>query len=203
MQFLAPEMLPYTVAFAIFGIFALLEVITLLIGLTLFSFLDDVFVSSHGDIDAETSLGGFFAYVNPKEVPLSMVLVSFFFIFSFMGALLQTIFGLVPLFVSLPIVLVLTFFLLRYMTTIIGNLLPKETSEVVSTDSFIGKKALLLDPKSKKNLPARAKVQDVYGEIHYIRVEPLSEEDVFYEGEAVLIVEKSNLIFLVEKSLKF
>jgi hypothetical protein len=89
------------------------------------------------------------------------------------------------------------------MTTLIGNLLPKETSEVVSTDSFIGKKALLLDPKAKKNLPARAKVQDVYGETHYIRVEPLSAEEVFYEGEIVLIIEKSNLIFLVEKSLKF
>jgi hypothetical protein len=203
MHFLAPEMLPYTVAFMIFTIFAFLEFITLLVGLTLFSFLDDVFLSSHGDIDGETSIGSFFAYVNPKEVPLSMLLVSFFFIFSFMGALLQTIFGLLPLFVSLPLAVVLTFFLLRYMTTIIGNLLPKESSEVVSTDSFIGKKAFILDPKAKRNLPARAKVQDVYGETHYISVEPLSVEDIFYEGDTVLIIEKSNLIFLVEKSLKF
>ena len=203
MQFLAPEMLPYTVAFMIFVIFAFLEFITLLIGLTLFSFLDDVFVSNHGDIDVETSIGSFFAYVNPKEVPLSMVLISFFFIFSFMGALLQSVFGLLPLVVSVPIVMVLTFFSLRYMTIIIGNLLPKETTEAVSTDSFIGKKALILDPKSQKGLPARAKIQDVYGETHYIRVEPLSAEDIFYEGDSVLIIEKSNLIFFVEKSLRF
>jgi hypothetical protein len=76
----------------------------------------------------------------------------------------------------------------------------KETTEVVSTDSFIGKKATILDPVAKKDFPARAKVKDVYGETHYIRVEPFDKADIFIEGDEVIVIEKSNLIFFVEKS---
>jgi hypothetical protein len=87
------------------------------------------------------------------------------------------------------------------MTNIIGKLMPKETTEVVSTDSFLGKKAIILDPIAKRELPARAKIKDIYGEIHYIRVEPMSSEDVFKEGEEVLVIEKSGALFLVEMVL--
>ena len=205
MDFLSAEMLPYSISFLIFLTFAFLEVMVLILGWGLFDFLDDFFTPQQGDLDldAQSSLGSFFSFINPNKVPFSMVLISLFFIFSFFGALIQTIFGLLSLTITLPIVIVLSLVSLRHVSIMIGNLLPKDTSEVVSTDSFIGKKALILDPKTKKDLPARAKIKDVYGEIHYIRVEPLSSDDLFYEGDTVLVLEKSGLIFFVEKSLEF
>ena len=198
MNFSAPEMLPYSVAFMIFAIFAVLEFSSLLLGWGIFSFLDNIFDI---DIETETSLGGFFGFVNPQKVPLSMVLISFFFIFSFLGSLIQNIFGLLPLILTLPIVLVLTFILLRHTTNIISKVMPKETTEVVSTDSFLGKKATILDPMAKRGLPARAKIRDIYGESHYIRVEPMVDDDIFKEGDEVLVIEKLGSIFLVEVSL--
>jgi hypothetical protein len=203
MNFLAPEMLPYSVAFMIFAIIAFLEFTSLLLGWAIFGFLDNFLVSNHSDIHIEStsSLGNFFGYINPQKVPFSMVLISFFFIFGFMGTLLINIFGLLPLFVTLPIVVIITFVLLRHTTNIIGKILPNETTEVVSTDSFIGKTALILDPTAKRDLPARAKMSDVYGSNHYIRVEPLADDEVFSEGDEVIVMEKSESIFLVEKRL--
>lgn len=205
MNFLAAEMLPYSISFLIFLTFACLEFMVLILGWGIFDFLDDLFTPQQGDLDldGQSSLGSFFAYINPDKVPFSMVLISLFFIFSFFGYLLQTLFGAIILSISIPIVTILTLISLRHLTILIAKLLPKDNSEVVSTDSFIGKKALILDPVSKKNLPARAKIKDIYGEIHYIRVEPLSSEDIFYEGESVLVIEKLGLLFLVEKTLTF
>ncbi|HIO95753.1 MAG TPA: DUF1449 family protein [Campylobacterales bacterium] len=205
MPFLAPEMLPYSVAFMIFTLFAFLELTSLILGWGLFDFLDDIFSINHTDIELEstTSLGSFFGYINPQKVPFSMVLVSFFFIFGFTGTLLQNILGLLPLIITLPTVFLVTFILLRHTTNLIGKLLPKETTEVVSTDSFIGKKALILDPIAKKDFPARAKIKDIYDETHYIRVEPFDKADIFVEGDEVIVIEKSNLIFFVEKRLGF
>ncbi len=201
MDFLAPEMFPYSVAFMIFIIIAFLEFISLLLGWAIFGFLDEIFISNHSDIQIDTSspISGFFGYINPQKVPFSMVLVSFFFIFGFIGTLLQNILGLLPLIITLPIVIFFTFILLRHITNIIGKILPNETTEVVSTDSFIGKIAIILDLKAKRNLPARAKLIDVYGSNHYIRIEPLQEEETLIEGDEVIIMEKGKSIFYVEK----
>lgn len=200
MDFLAPQMFPYSVAFLIFTIFALLEFISLILGWGIFAFLDTHF-DSDTDIEVQTSLGNFFGFVNPQKVPFSMVLLSFFFIFSFLGSILQNIFGLFPLFITVPIVFILTIILLRHTTNIIEKLLPKETSEAVYTDSFLGKKALILDPICKKDFPARAKLKDIYGESHYIRVEPLNNKEIFKEKELVIIMEKKGEIFLAEKKM--
>jgi hypothetical protein len=205
MDFLTPEILPYSISFLIFLTFAFLEIMVLILGWGLFDFLDDILPTSQSDLDlnSNSSLGDFFSYVNPNKVPFSMVLISLFFVFSFIGTLLINIFGLLPLFISLPITFVLTLFSLRHITSLIAKVLPKETSEVVSTNSFIGKKVLILDSIAKRDLPARAKIKDIYGEMHYIRVEPLNDNDTFHEGENVLIIEKKGLIFFVEKTLNF
>lgn len=203
MNLLAPEMLPYSVSILIFAIFALLEVLSFLLGWGIFSFLDDLFDVEHSDIelDNSTTLGGLFSYLNPQRVPFSMVILSFFFLFGFLGHLLQKIVGLFPLWITLPVTLLLSLVLLRHITGFIGRVLPRETSEVVSVESFIGKQAMILDPVSQKELPARAKLKDAYGAIHYIRVEPFHEEDKFYEGDQVIVLEKRESIFLVEKAL--
>ncbi|NEW60508.1 YqiJ family protein [Sulfurovum sp. bin170] len=200
MEFSAPEMLPYSVAFMIFAIFAVLEFSSMILGWGIFAFLDDIF-SIDTDIEAETSLGNFFGFVNPQKVPFSMVLISFFFIFSFLGSLIQNIFGLLPIVLTLPIVLIITVVLLRHTTNIIGRVMPKETTEVVSTDSFLGKKATILDPLAKRGLPARAKIRDIYGESHYIRVEPMGDDDVFKEGDEIILIEKSGSLFLVSEKI--
>lgn len=203
MDFLAPQMLPYTVAFMIFAIIAFLEFTSLILGWAIFGFLDDILVSNHSDIHIEGTglVSGVFGYINPQKVPFSMVLVSLFFVFGFIGTLLQNILGLLPLGITLPLVIVFTFIALRHITNIIGKLLPNESTDVVTTDSFIGKKAIILDPKSQRNLPARAKITDVYGSNHYIRIEPLQKEETLLEGEEVIVMEKAKSIFYVEKYL--
>jgi len=203
MDFLAPQMLPYSVAFMIFAIIAFLEFTSLLLGWAFFSFLDDMLVSNHSDIEIESTglMSDFFGYINPHKVPFSMLLVSLFFLFGFIGTLVQNIFGLWSLYLTLPIVSVITFILLRHTTNIIAKVLPKESTEVVSTESFLGKIAIILDQKAQRNLPARAKIVDVYGSNHYIRVEPLQDDEILKEHDEVIVMEKFESIFYVEKRL--
>jgi len=202
MDFFATQMLPYTIAIMIFAIFAFLEFASMLFGWGIFSFLDSIFdIDLDADLEAQGALSNFFGFVNPQNVPFSMVLISFFFLFGFLGTLLQNIFGLMPLWMSLPIVLIVTIVLLRNLTNLLAKIMPKEVSEVVSTDSFIGKKATILDPKATSTLPARAKVKDIYNQEHYIRVKPLDGSKTLYENDIVLIVRKDGDIFLVEESL--
>ncbi len=202
MDFSAPEILPYTVSVAIFAIFAALEFLSLIFGWGLFSFLDSFFdIDVDVDIESEGSLSNFFGFVNPKNVPFSMVLISFFFLFGFLGTLLITTIGKIPLWISIPIVLIVSIVALRAITNIIAKVMPKEVSEVVTTDSFIGKKALILDPKATDKLPARAKIKDIYNQEHYIRVKPLDKNKTIYEDTKVLIIRKDGDIFLVEEAI--
>ncbi len=203
LPFLTPQMLPYSVSFLVFMIFASLELLSFLLGWGIFDFLDDFFDAGHADMesDATTTLGGFFSYLNPHKVPLSMVILSFFFLFGLTGNLLQTLIGVYPLSVTIPVVLPITLVALRHTTSQIGKVIPRETTEVVSSDSFIGKEAVILDPVATRGNPARAKLRDVYGSMHYIRVEPHSEEDTFKEGDKVIVLEKDKSIFRVEKSM--
>ncbi len=188
------EFVPYNIAFAVFGIFAILEILSLLIGMGLFDFME-------GDYETDVSLGGFFSYINPQKIPLSMVIISFFFIFGLLGIALLSFFGLMPLFISLPIVSLFTLILLRHLTTFIGKIMPRNTTQVVGDESFISQVAIILDGSSSRGNPARAKLKDIYGSFHYIRVEPLLDEDIFLQDDEVIIISKQGSIFLVQKRL--
>ena len=210
--FLDPRMLPYSISLAIFFIFVFIEIISLLIGIGIFDFLDNIDFDFDFDTESDIpltevnnsfSIGAFFGYINPKRVPLSMLLMVFFFLFSFYGAMIQEVLGYISLLITLPIVAFATFISIRYVSSLLSYIIPQVESSAVSVESFIGFEAIILDPISKKNYPARAKVKDKYKNEHYIRVEPLNENEEYKEGDRVIIIQKSknSNIFFVDISL--
>ncbi len=204
--FLDYRMLPFSILGAVFLIFVAFEIISLLIGIGVFDFLNDIDLGIDHDMDIDGStfsIGSFFAYINPKKVPFSMLLMVMFFMFSFFGAMIQDTLGYMPLTATIPISLILTFFLLRYISSFLSLILPKLETEAVGVDSFIGKEATIIDKISKRDYPARAKLIDEFKSEHYVRVEPFNENEQYLEGDRVLVVQKmkNSNIFYVDISL--
>ena len=204
--FLDYRMIPYSISAMVFLIFVMIEIISLLIGIGVFDFLNDIDLGIDHEIDLDSSsftIGSFFGYINPKKVPFSMLLMVMFFIFSFFGAMIQDTLGYLPLITTIPVALILTLFFLRYISTFLSFILPKIETQAVKTDSFMGKEATIIDKVSKKDYPARAKLLDEFRGEHYIRVEPLEENEEYKEGDRVLVVQKKKKsnIFYVDISL--
>lgn len=80
--------------------------------------------------------------------------------------------------------------------------MPKDETEAVSTDSFVGRIALITLGKAEKGNPAQARLKDRFGKSHYIMVEPETEDVVFEQGEQVLLITKSSAVFLAIKNTK-
>ena len=208
--FLDSRMLPYSISAMVFLIFVTLEIISLLIGIGVFDFLNDLDLGiDHDheiDVDVDSgafTIGSFFGYINPKKVPFSMLLMTTFFIFSFYGAMLQDYLGFIPLLFTVPISLILTLISLRYISIFLSFILPKIETQAVKTDSFIGKQATIIDKIAKKDYPARATLIDQFQTKHYIRVEPFNQNEQYLENDRVLVVQKkkNSNIFYVDISL--
>jgi len=191
-ELLSNQLLPYSIAFAVFLLFGILELLSLIIGVGVSEFINV-------DYNSDFSLGGMFSYLNPQKIPLSMVIISFFFIFGFMGIALNNLFGILELYISLPIIAIITIVLVRHLTQLLDRILPKKTTQAVSQESFIAQIGVIVDTISKRGTPARVKLKDRFNEIHYIRVEPMNDDEIFKEGDEVVILSKKGAIFLGHK----
>jgi hypothetical protein len=203
---------PFTIALLTMVGIALLEGITTLLGFGLSSilghFLPDVDAQPDLDVDhpdAGTSLGHLLGWINVGRVPLMVLLVIFLTVFSLLGYTLQAIFlgivgqmlptllaALLSLFLSLPVV--------RFLGKFLGKLMPNDETEAISEETFIGRVATITLGTATKGRPARAKFQDNYGTTHLVMVEPESTDEVFNQGDKVVLLERSGGKFLATHS---
>ena len=79
----------------------------------------------------------------------------------------------------------------RYAALGFARIMPKEQTEAVSRDSFIGKVAVVTRGVARTGLPSEAKLKDVHGQTHYVLVEPDIEGESFAAGEEVLVVRQA------------
>jgi hypothetical protein len=71
----------------------------------------------------------------------------------------------------------------------------QEESDAVSTQSFVGKIAVVMRGEARKGFPAEAKLRDLQGATHYVLVEPDEENAVFPAGSEVLLTEQAGAVF--------
>ena len=203
----ADENMPFAVALTVmFGI-AILEGVMTIIGFGLSnmieSFLPDVdldtSVGGIEDIEAPSSLSKVLSWLRVGEVPILMLLVVFLTAFGLIGIALQSfmqstfsillpaIFATVPAFMmALPIV--------RVSGGVLQKIMPQDETEAVTSDSLIGRMAVITIGTAKQGSPAEARVRDQHGTAHYVMVEPDLDEE-FTQGQEVLLVKKTNTIF--------
>ena len=209
----APQNWPCVVALGVMLGLALLETLILLLGGSLFGFVDDLLPDSpDGDVDvaAEADLSapgassgmlvqvlGWFAV---GRVPFLVVVIALLTSFGLVGLILQAVLRQMtgyPLPASLAAIpaLVGASFTTRWLALQIARIIPKEETSAVSRDSFIGRVATVTLGTARSGEPTQARLTDSHGQTHYVMVEPDRAADVCVEGERVLLVSRSNGVF--------
>ena len=75
--------------------------------------------------------------------------------------------------------------------------MPKDESDAVSRQTFVGKPAVIVQGHARQGLPARARLSDPTGQSHYVLVEPDVEGEVLEQGADIIIVRQQGSHFTV------
>lgn len=205
--FTSPENLPFAVALTIMALIAAIEGVGALLGFALSGLLDSLVPELEIDIDSGDvgdpgAFGEFLSWLRFREVPVIVLLIAFLTSFGVTGlvmqnALLQT-FGF-----TLPALLaaVLAFFAampgVRLFGGIMARIMPKDETEAVNSNSFIGRPTVITLGSSRRGSSAQARLNDQHGQSHYVMVEPEDDTAVFHQGDALLIVRREGGLFFV------
>lgn len=162
------------------------------------------------DLDMPTiQEGGFFTkvlgWMSFGRVPALIWLVIFLGSFGLSGFAIQTFtssfsgFYLPAWLASLPAI-ALTLPATSYLGRGLAKILPKDETEAVSRDQFVGRVATIIRGVATHETPAEAKLTDQHGLTHYVLVVPDLETEELSKDDSLLIVKKQGNVFHVIKN---
>ena len=201
---------PFTLALALVAGLFLLEIITLILGGSFLSMEADapevdVDLDADFDLEMEVELENAIApsgLFGQKEVPFMMWLVSFLTMFGLAGLVLQSalkasVGAPLPAILAALIALPAGLFGARFIARVIARIMPKHESEAMRTRYLGGHHGTITQGIAKRGKPAEAKIQDRFGNFHYLRVEPLDDGDEIPQGAAVHVIRRKDGMFFV------
>ena len=206
---LASENIAFTVSLAVmFGI-AFLEGALTLIGVGLSGVLDNLLpdVDIDGpDLDgaAEASGAGalsqFLGWLMIGKVPAMVLLVAFLTSFGLCGLAIQsaadsTVGFLLPGWVASAAAFALALPGTRWVGRGVAKIIPADETSAVSSKEFVGLVATITLGKAVRGGPAQAKLRDRHDLTHYVMVEPDLDDEVFSQGDEVLLVRRTGTVF--------
>lgn len=225
MELFSAGMAPFTIALMLLAAIALIELIGMAFGLGVSGLVDEALpdFDLNADVDADADLiepgtsldvdgpvdpggpsaGPFYqllAWLCVGKVPILILLASFLMGFGITGLILQNA-SLSLLGAMLPAWLIaIPSFLAalpvtRQLGLLLARVMPKERTDAVSRESFVGRAATIIRGTAKIDAPAEAKLKDAFGYTHYVLVVPAEADSVLVEGASVLLVEKSGAVF--------
>lgn len=142
------------------------------------------------------------AWLCVGRVPVLILFAAFLMGFGLSGLIIQnTVQGLLgfylwPIIVAIPAVFI-ALPVTRYLGLTIAKIMPKEETDAVSSDTFIGQVAVIIRGIAEIGKPAEAKLKDIAGTTQYILVEPDEADVQFNQGDEVLIIEQRGAVFKV------
>lgn len=198
MNLFDPDLAPFTIALMVMGFILIFEVAGALFGAPASELLENALP----DLDADGPDGGpgLLSWLYVGRAPLLILLAAFLLAFGVSGLLIQAAassllgFHLWSWVAAIPaIALALPF--TRVVGRFFSRVLRQEGSDAVSSESFIGKIAVVIRGEARKGFPAEAKLRDLNGALHYVLVEPEEEDAAFPRGSEVLLVERTGAVF--------
>jgi len=194
--FLAPQMLPFVLAFALMLLIMLLECLGMLLSASPGNLLDNLLPEDFGEGALDRVLG----WLHLGKVPSLILLVLFLSAFSLSGYALQlSARGLsgdyLPALLAVLCATPLALFSTRMLGGWIARFIPHDESSAVSEESFVGLVGVVSQGIARSGLAAQARVRDQHGRTHYLLVEPDVVDEQFTEGTMILLVSKSGAIW--------
>lgn len=198
-----PSNLMFGLAFCLMFLFAILELILLLLSGGSQGLIDQLSPYPILATEPVKTTQGVFAqgvdWLYLGRIPLFVWLIIFLSTYALTGFILQSIFhyfttdffngwviALACLFLNIPFV--------RCSSMLIATILPKAETMAMYSEVLIGRTAVIILGEAKINSPAQAKVQDQFGQTHYVLVEPETDE-AFIQGQTVVLTQKTNIGF--------
>lgn len=184
--FLAPENIPFGVALCLLIALVVIEIVGMFLSHSPSSWLDQ-FIPDNMD--------GPLGWLHIGRVPILVSLIVFLFGFASSGYLIQmasfSLFGayLNELAVSL-VALFGGLVLMRLVSNLIGNIIPRDESSVLDEESLTGRIGIVTLGTAKENYAAQVRVNDHQGRSYYLMVVPEDAGEEFTEGTSVIIVRK-------------
>jgi len=202
MNFFEPAIAPFSIALTIMGLIVALEVVGLLFGAAFSELVDAALPDFDADLDLDggDAIGKLLAWLYVGKVPALILFAVFLAAFGLAGLAIQSaafaVFGApAPAFVAAPLAFFAALPVTRVIAAAVSRILPREESDAVSSDTFIGRVALIIRGEAKRGAPAEAKVADGKGLTHYILVEPDDAHSSFKEGAEVLLTARNGAVF--------
>lgn len=144
-HFLAADNVVFLVALGLFLVLGVLQVVSFVLGASIFSFVDHHLPDADLDVGAPTSgFEAFLSFLGLGKVPFAISMFLFLFLFSCVGFNLQLVLAATSIgrLSALPaslVALVVTLPLLRWVSSGVARILPKDESLSVSEETFMGK----------------------------------------------------------------
>ena len=184
----------YSVAIGFVIVFFLVELIGMVLGVSLMSFLDDL---SPIEVDASVEAGGASGLLNwlcldrlPLMIWVTLCLSSFGLSgYAMNYAAQQMIGGHLANVISIPIAIVIALLITGRVGGVLARMMPKNETTAIDMTAFEGSVATITVGTARKHSPAESKVIDKFEQAHYFMVEPI-DDDTFHQGDKVILVKK-------------
>jgi hypothetical protein len=207
-QLISPGYTPFTIALGVLIGIVAIEGLSTVAGHSASHFFEGLFegdAPDAPDADADHGLfGGALDWLNIGRAPFLVLLAAALGIFAACGFLLQSIAsGIIaplPSWMAAVLAVVPTIPATRWFSRALGRVMPREETYVVAEAEFVGRTGVITLGPARRGVVARMKLQDQYGNWHFPKVEPFTEEDEIPEGALVLVIEQGEGMLRVARA---
>ncbi|WP_375194728.1 OB-fold-containig protein [Sphingobium sp.] len=149
------------------------------------------------DLHADTDLLG---WLGVGRLPLLMLLAIFLALFGMIGLIAQHLTldftgALLSPLIAAPVAAAASLPATSLAARWLSPLLPRDQSSAVPLDALVGSFARIVTGIARTGSPARARVEDPFGQAHYVMVEPDNAGQTLEEGETILLVRREDHVF--------
>nr|WP_255326357.1 YqiJ family protein [Sphingobium sp. EM0848] len=149
------------------------------------------------DLHADTDLLGWLGF---GRLPLLMLLTIFLALFGMIGLIGQHLAldftgALLSPLMAAPAAAIASLPATGVVARLLSPFLPRDQSSAVPLDTLVGSFARIVTGIARTGSPARARVEDHYGQAHYVMVEPDNADQTLEEGETILLVRREDHVF--------
>lgn len=202
----SPANTPFTISILVVLGLAIIEVLSVLVGLSVMSAIDDL-LPFDADVDVDSSaasgptgMSSIVGFMRIDKVPFLVWLILYLTSFGIIGLTLTYLYfsyfsSPSPKTIFVAASAITALFATRSLGSMLASVIPKTNSSAISKSEFDGKIGQITIGEARANHPAEVVIADDSSQKHYVMAVPLDDNLSFKAGERVILVNEHNGIW--------